>query len=193
MLLDLACERCKKISDQYDTMIIIPSTNKLSDIYAEKIIQNIRCKTLFQHPLFIKPTVEEAEASLNYEKAKSYFDSANPYRVNDSEFINICKIFDKGLNKMRQRSRFFEMKYFKPECRPYVPYFFNLGTFLKIEEKINPITKYIKYSHHITNKRVLLFDDNIVTGTSIEIYSNELCSLFSPKLLTTLTIFSKIL
>jgi hypothetical protein len=189
-LLEIACKKCKQITNKYDTMIIIPSTSDINEIYSKKILKELQCNFIFKEPLFIKPTTDEAiNNKIDIEISESHFREHGL----ESKFE---VIYDTIINSLSKMGEFFEIKKIIPEyMREYIPFVFDLGMFIDIKNVDNLYKfsqlKYEFYMKHLYNKDILLFDDNFVSGTSLTIYAENLVRLFAPKSITFLTIFSK--
>ena len=161
----------KALTQPFDTLIKIPSNNKLNQIFFNSI-KDILHFNAFYEGLFTK---NNADVVFN-NFLKSDWYQANKENPRASNLIQ--RVVD-GFNKMNQENGgLFSFKYIPKFIRNEI-----FGTMA-----LNEITPEI--ADNINDKNILIIDDTVSSGTSISQSANAIIQTFQPKSITFLTLLS---
>lgn len=156
-------EICNKIEDTYDTIIMVPSKSKVNERFMTAIYNKVNATSKITK-YFYKVPIDEI--MINYESIQHDF--PNDYQE------KIDKIRE-GFRKMDSE---FEAKYIDKTLLKYIKYFSNT----------NPED----YRNDIDNKKILILDDIVSSGTSISQCINNINDTFNPQSITVITLLSKL-
>ena len=159
----------KKIENKYDTIIIVPSKNKLNTEFLHRL-DNI---------LKFDNKIEDYFHKLNVEEVlDNGIDRELLTKSTNFEYIwnDLIKSFEKMNN---ENNGFFSYKYIKPEYRKYIC-------------KTMSFDNDIIYENLINNKNILILDDTISTGQTISESVKNISEVFTPSKITVITLFSKL-
>jgi hypothetical protein len=164
----------RKISLNYDTIMIVPSKNELNIKFLHRLNKIINSKNVITDYL---------EKLSSYEVYDEYIDWNKMYNDNPDEFEINERLLNRYFSDMENNnSGFFSFKFIKnPELRKYI----------KKTMKVNEI-KTLDYSNFFNNKDVLVLDDTISSGKSISETTTLLSEMFIPKSITVITLFSNL-
>ena len=154
---------CDKIDPIYDTIIKIPSSNELNNIFMDRINNIIKCENKILNLL----TKLEADMV--------WMDGV------DFKSMNSIEIEDLEVDFMRM-SEFFSFKSVRPNLRKYIKKIYDdnwIGAELDVADKIN-------------NKNILILDDTISSGQKISLFTERIMDIYEPKKVTIITLFSKL-
>jgi hypoxanthine-guanine phosphoribosyltransferase len=163
----------------FDTLILVPSSNALNGILATQLRDKLNCKYLITSLFQKLPIGEVKSGGIAWEKLdKDIREGKTEKRVK-----TILK------NSLEHMVRFFEVKHINAEYRsqilPYITAF--MGT--------NPAITPSVLATQLKDKKVLVFDDTLTSGATISkavnlILETKELEEFKPESLTVLTLFS---
>ena len=157
----------EKIKPEYDTIVVVESSNTLNTKFLHRLNKIIRAKNVITDLFYKIPASEILTAN---------FDGRSMPKE-DAEFVH------KKLRRMIKNNNIFSFKFIPKELRYCIK---------KTIGMYPPETELIKYSKLINDKNVLVLDDTISSGTTISEYCKNLIDTFTPKSLTVITLFSPI-
>ena len=153
----------EKIDPVYDTIIKVPSSNDLNNIFMDRLNKILKCSN-------------EIEFGLHKLDAEVVWD-------NGVDFTNMSKNESDNMTSSFERmSVCFSFKYIPTNLRKYIKKIYKdnwIGDELDVADKIN-------------GKNVLILDDTISSGTTISLFTNDIIEMYDPKKITVITLFSKI-
>lgn len=160
-----------------DIFILLPNHSGLN-AYIANVFQDINPNITILSDVVLKRTVEEVER-LIYDK-DSYFN----YVYNTDEKINeASKILDNAFNKMDDEYDGLFISHLIPDQ--------NIRDTIIDTMKVNK-EKYVFYSKHIDGNNIVLIDDTITGGRSNKECYQKIMSMYKPKSVSVLTLFSKL-
>ena len=154
---------CDKIDPIYDTIIKIPSSNELNNIFMDRINNIIKCENKILNLL------TKLEADMVWMDGVD-FKSMNSIEIEDLE-VDFMKM-----------SEFFSFKSVRQNLRKYIKKIYDdnwIGAELDVADKIN-------------NKNILILDDTISSGQTISLFTERIMDIYEPKKVTIITLFSKL-
>lgn len=158
-----------KIDDKYDTIILVPSKNKLNTEFLHKLDKIL----IFDNKIedfFSKLTCDEVlDNGIDRQAIK---DQVNGEKI----WADIYKSF---LNMSKDNNGWFSYKYIKPEYRKYI-----CKTMSYNNDTI--------YENIVNNKNILILDDTISTGSTISETVENIKNIFTPNKITVITLFSSL-
>lgn len=151
-----------KLPKKFDTLIKIPSSNRLND-YFMKALQN---KIHFEHSI--------SDVIFNKLSKEDVFEnSVNGKNIPDDVFNELVISF----NKMSDN---FTFKQIHPSNRKY------------IHNVFDGYCDVVNYANQINGKDIVILDDVISTGSSITHYVYNIKQMFEPKSITVISLFSNL-
>lgn len=163
---------CSELKDKkFDTIICIPSSSKLNKRFCKAIASILGIKVKIED-MFSKIPANEV-----------YFDYIDREQIKKDEaeglvdFHEVMKSIRTSLRKMKGKD--FEAKNFPKKYLKYVKY---------IDNDDEPM----KYRPDIDGKNVVLIDDIISSGSTVESCCDAILAGFIPKSLTVVTLLSKL-
>jgi len=153
----------EKINPIYDTIIKIPSSNDLNNIFLDRINKIIKCDY----------KIDEFISKL--ESDVVWMDGVDFKNMNDVEIETLRNSF----NKMGD---FFTFKTIPSYLRKYIKKIYNTDL----------IDNQLDISNKINDKNILILDDTISSGSSISLFTKEILKMYEPKSITIITLFSKL-
>lgn len=163
----------QKIKSSYDTIITVPSSNKLNTEFLYRLNKIIKCEhkiTDYLHKLTIDDVYE------------NYIDWTGLRQDYGDGFNGVKHSLDKFFSNMLKSGEYFSFKYIKdPSLRKYIT-----TTIYSDDEKT------IEYGPYINGKDVLILDDTIGSGKTVSEVCETILVTFEPKTITVITLFSKL-
>lgn len=153
-----------KIKPKYDTIISIPSSNPLNQIFLYRLNKIIKCEHSITNGLFTKMMTSEVVENIDW-------NTMTPYQAEELE---------KHLEQI-------EDDYFTFKNIP--PY---LRGFIKNIWKDKTSKHGLEYASMINDKDVLILDDTISSGQTISTFCQNVINNYAPKSITIITLFSKL-
>lgn len=157
-----------KIENKYDTIITVPSNNKLNIEFLHRLNKIIKCDNEITD-MFIKLKTEEIiEFGLDRDLIN---------KSNNPEYI-LSLIFEFLSSMDKENDGYFSYKMIKDN--KYRKYFKNTMKYNNI----------IDYNDLINNKKILILDDTISIGNTISEVCKNILDVFTPENITIITLFS---
>lgn len=164
----------EKIEPIYDTIITVPSGNRLNTEFLHRLNKVVKAKHRISD-LFFKLSSEDVyEDYLDRKQISKDF----------GEFgkIEVKKELVKSFRAMGDKNKgIFSYKFIKPEFRKYVT-----KTMHSEDENV------IEFGPFINGKRILILDDTISSGSTISEITKSILATYKPKSVTVITLFSKL-
>ena len=163
----------KKIKTDYDTLITVPSSNKLNNMFLHRLNRIIKCENEITDHFY---KLECEDVLLNYVDWKSIERDG----LNSDDVLSELELF---FDEMEEKNNgIFSYKYFKNmELRKYIT-----KTMKNYDDSI------IKYANMINDKDIVVLDDTISTTSTISETCKLLIDTYTPKSITVITLFSKL-
>ncbi len=167
---------CKELNEQYDVIITTPSSNSLNTEILHKIIRLIPHNLHFEH-FFIKYNAQDV-----YEITMDGGIIHNNFAYDKMILKKAIYDFENSINRMNvENDGIFSYKYLPLYLRPIISNSMSVKEDILNDEKINEF---------INDKKVLIIDDTVTSGKTISDSADALKSVFAPKEITFLTLFS---
>lgn len=166
---------CKELNENFDVIIITPSSNSLNTEILHKVIELIPHEVHFER-FFAKEKADDVEKYLlDNDFIENHF--------NDKEWDKLYKSLRMSFQRMnKENNGIFSYKYINPIfLRSAVLQSMSVDKSIVNDEKVYRI---------INNKRVLIIDDTVTSGKTISDSASALYEVFNPKDVTFLTLFS---
>ena len=165
-------EKFEKLSDKYDTIIMIPSNNPLNKHILYNLNKIIDSDYEITDYLY-KMSAEDVFETIKWEEM--YRDYGNDYKIVEKQMKDF---FD---NMEDNNDGVFSYKMIETyDLRKYV------GESIK-----GNTNKVLNYAPYINNKNILILDDTISSGASISNSCKIILDSFTPKNTTVITLFSR--
>lgn len=159
-----------KIEKDYDTIISVPSNNKLNNIILKKV------KNLLNIKNSIPNLLSKYSASYIY---KNFLDIKSMKNDHKNDINKILLLISK-VQKMIDDGDKFSFKDIIPKYRKYI----------KKSIHISNDNDIIKYKDLINDKNIIIIDDTISSGSSLKHAYKEVLDTFTPNKVTIITLFS---
>jgi hypothetical protein len=173
ILINRFYEICDNIDPVYDTLICIPSTSALDNIFIDPIKKALKFRHYIEN-IFVKPTLAEVKLCHNFNVLAKQIGYSKTQKIIDQ--------FNEDFSRMK--TKYFEIKHIREENRKYLKlYDFQCMLYDKSSD-------YDDVCEYINDKHVVLFDDFVSRGSTISMYANNFLKLFYPKKLTIITLLS---
>lgn len=161
----------KELNDNYDTLLVTPSSNQLNRRIFSYVKRLLKFENEYEFA-FVKNTANEV-----YER---YIETAE---INTEELNQIHSRIYKSIKRMnRDNGGIFSYKFIPKELRHYI------GQTIGINADMDDIS----FSDAINGKNVLVIDDTVASGKTISDSADALLSMYEPKSITFLTLFSSL-
>lgn len=159
----------RELNQNFDTIAIVPSSNRLNSILLKYIGSQLKCKNLLEKYLF----------KLN---SGDVFENCIDWELIEKDHINqdfAEKEFSKFFSKMPGAT--FRYHDIPVTWRKYIKNIFYF-----------PEEDTVKYAKYFNNKKILVIDDTMATGKSIVDTIDVITQTYDCKSITILTLFSKL-
>lgn len=166
---------CKELNEEYDVIIVTPSSTSLNIEILHKVIEFIPHKVHFER-FFHKEDAKTVFADLvDIGFIERNFDEADQDKM--------YKAFALSFKRMeKENNGIFSYKYINPiRLR---------GAVLNSMSINHDITNDANIYSLIDNKKVLIIDDTVASGKTISDSAEALCNVFNPSSVTFFTLFS---
>lgn len=155
-----------KIDKHYDTIVVVPSTNKLNNLVMGYLAKIIGCKHQICK-LFVKHYAEDV------------WDRYMDFDRMDKDGLGSDWIRDELWRSFEKMGEYFSYKYIDTKFRKYV-----------IQSMHTPYNNVIDCAPLLNGKSVLVLDDTIATGATVSEVCKTLVDTFDVKKVTVITLFS---
>ena len=166
--IDLLLKKFIRISERidpvYDTIIKIPSSNDLNNIFMDRLNKIIKC----DHEIITGLSKLDTDTV--------WMEGVDFDKMSKEEI----EILEKCFVKMDD---YFSFKFIPIYLRRYIK---------KIYDQ-NYIHEQLDVAEKINNKNILILDDTISTGSTISLFTKEILNMYAPSKVTIITLFSKTL
>lgn len=153
----------ERIDPVYDTIVKIPSSNELNNIFMDRLNKIIKCdNSIYASLSKLDPDIV-------------WMDGVDFEKMTKEEI----EILEKDFMKMDD---VFSFKFISTNLRKYIKKIYNQ----------NWIHDQLDVADKINNKNVLILDDTISTGSTISLFTKEILNMYVPDKVTIITLFSKI-
>ena len=163
LLLNQFNQIVNKIPQRFDTLIKLPSSNDLNNLFMNLLKKKLHFDNLISDEIFPKLSKEDV-----------FENSVNGKEIPQKAFNEIVNSF----NKMKNNK--FSFKEIQPENRKYISNIFD------------GYCDVVNFGDKINDKNILILDDVMATGASISNYVENINAMFAPKSINVITLFSKL-
>lgn len=160
-----------ELKESYDTIIQIPSTNKINQEISEELMQ------IVDHKRFIDDLILKTLKEQIWEDNIDLASIAKKFGNNQQNIQKFLKKLRSCFDRMP--TQYFQYHFIPPTYRRFIN-----QKFAFYHDDI------IENSKYFNNKKVLIVDDTISTGRTISDFSKVIIESFSPKELVVFTAFS---
>lgn len=154
----------EKIEPKYDTIISIPSSNKLNKLFLERINKIIKCDVEIKDQIFTKMYIEDVLENIDFSIMSDIESNAMNYAFSEME------------------GEYFKFKTIPVDLRKYIKKiwagFYSSGQ--------------LHAAQHINGKDILVLDDTIASGQTISSFCDAIIENYTPRSITIITLFSKL-
>lgn len=162
---------CSKLDKKYDTIITVPSSNPLNIKFMHKLNNIINCDYKIGNFFEKFNSAEVFENNIKWDD------------VEKTEYHKVYKILEDSFVKMHDENDCkFSYKYIPPKYRKYI------SKTLHFYEDPDVML----YDFEINGKDIIVLDDVISTGSSLSETVQNILSIYIPKSITVITLFSKL-
>jgi hypothetical protein len=154
----------ERINPVYDTIIKIPSSNELNNIFMDRLNKIIKCENK------ISTFLSKLDPNI------VWMDGIDFEKMSKEEIELLEKDF------MKMDDDVFSFKFISTNLRKYIKKIYNK----------NYIHEQLDVADKINNKNILILDDTISTGSTISLFTKEILDMYTPNNVTIITLFSKI-
>ena len=153
-----------KIVPNYHTVIKVPSSNELNNIFLDKLNDVLKCDNK------IYDFIHKLDCDMIWEDGIDFVNMS----VTDNLLMKKC------FAKMNGE---FTFKHIKPV---------SLRKFIKKIYNDNLIDNQLDFAHQINDKDILILDDTVTTGATISLFIDAINYTYTPKSITVITLFSSL-
>lgn len=152
----------EKIDHDYDTLIQVPSSNELNNIFMKRLNKILHAKNKLTDIGIYKKDIEEV-----------FYDCVDWKNMNEVEE----KEMENSFKKMGEN---FTFKFIPTYLRKYIKNYYNNDLDDDISDLIN-------------NKNIAILDDTVSSGKTISLFTENIKEIYTPKSMTVITLFSKLI
>jgi hypothetical protein len=158
----------KELNDNYDTLLVTPSSNELNRYIFSYVKRLLHFENDYQFA-FVKNTANDV-----YER---FIETTKNIPNNIHS-----RIYKAIRNMNKDNNGIFSYKFLPKDLRSYI------GQTIGINADLDDLA----FADAINDKKVLIIDDTVTSGKTISDSSNALLSMYAPKSITFLTLFSSL-